>query len=851
MRLLRGKPNRDRQGAGPPGSFREHPWPFVLLLALSLASPALRGGPAEIGSAALLAQTIREAGLDAEECYRVRDLSYYKEDIKLYFHDGYLIFSRPVNGERLSAVFSSEVEGGDGEIILFPPHKGERQSMARFTQSPNLDEHFSAALLVFSDDTAHALYDRISQEGAGKKAPEMGPLLRDQWDSVVKNVTENFDLRLVIDLLHPDRDSPAERNREGLLFAAVAGKKLGNFDVVDDPRQDQQMLAGQMNTHDDRNPRYDVWTHFTARSIRNGTAKPLDEEFKVRRYQIDASILGMSGDTSGVQGLTLRAVTKATVRVGKHSLQVFPFELSRAIQVKSVQVDGKPAELLSRQTVRGRALRADQNESFVVVAPQPLAAESEHVVEFAHEGSVISFAGKGVYFVEARSNWYPQNGYSFSEYDLNFRYPKTLTLVAPGELKEESIDGDSKLSRYVTPVPIRVAGFNLGEYEKVSSTGSGVRLDVYGNRHLEYALAPKLREAVLIPAPPITGRGIRATPAMTGALTQTPSTPDPLGRLRVVADDVSACLQYFTSLFGPPAINSLTVAPVPGSFGQGFPGLVYLSTIAYIDATDRPAFARSLPNQTFFSDLIQAHEVAHQWWGNVVVPATNQDEWILEGLANYSAMMWLEKKKGPKVFEQLLQQYRDDLVTKDDKGKTIESAGPITWGYRIEASVSPAAWKVITYEKGSWIFHMIRKRLGDERFLKLLTELRRRYEFKAVGTEDLHALVKEFLPPKVSKSSVDLFFDNWVYSTGVPSLKLAYAVKGAAPQWKLSGSVEQSGVDNDFTAEVPVEIQFAKSPSQIVWAETSDEPATFSATLKEMPVKVTVGAGTTVLATKR
>jgi hypothetical protein len=108
-------------------------------------------------------------------------------------------------------------------------------------------------------------------------------------------------------------------------------------------------------------------------------------------------------------------------------------------------VDGKPAELLSRQTVRGRALRADQNEAFVVVVTEPLAAQSEHVVEFEHEGSVISFAGKGVYFVEARSNWYPQNGYSFSEYDLNFRYPRALTLVAPGDLKEEFIDGESKV----------------------------------------------------------------------------------------------------------------------------------------------------------------------------------------------------------------------------------------------------------------------------------------------------------------------------------------------------------------------------------------------------------------------
>ena len=137
---------------------------------------------------------------------------------------------------------------------------------------------------------------------------------------------------------------------------------------------------------------------------------------------------------------------------------------------------------------------------------------------------------------------------------------------------------------------------------------------------------------------------------------------------------------------------------------------------------------------------------------------------------------------------------------------------------------------------------MMRKRLGDERFLKMLAELRRRHESKVVTTEDLRALVKEFLPPKVSKNSVDLFFDNWIYSTGIPNLKLSYAVKGAARQWKVSGTIDQSGVDNDFTAEVPVEIQFAKGPSQIVWVETSDEPATFSATIQDLPAVSDVGA---------
>ncbi len=431
---------------------------------------------------------------------------------------------------------------------------------------------------------------------------------------------------------------------------------------------------------------------------------------------------------------------------------------------------------------------------------------------------------------------------------MKFHYPRSMNLVAPGDVKEESVDGDYKVSRFVTPVPIRLAGFNLGEYEKVSENGPGFHVDVYGNRNLEYALVPKVRETIFVPNP----LGARGRAAALPTLPSTPAPPDPLGRLREVADDVSGCFQYFTSLFGAPAITTLTVAPVPGSFGQGFPGLVYLSTIAYIEPSERPFSMRSQQDQVFFSELIETHEVAHQWWGNVVVPAGYQDEWLLEGLANYSALLYLEKKKGPKAVEQVLASYRDDLLRKDPAtGKSLESAGPITWGYRLQDSISGNAWRVITYEKGAWVYHMLRKRLGDENFLKMLAEMRRRFEFKPMSTEDLRTLAKDFLPAKVSKSSIDILFDNWVFSTGVPALKFQYSVKGVAPQLKISGTIEQSGVDNDFSAQVPIEIQYAKSPPQTIWVETSDEPATFTATLKEPPVKVTLGVGTTVLASRK
>jgi aminopeptidase N len=145
---------------------------------------------------------------------------------------------------------------------------------------------------------------------------------------------------------------------------------------------------------------------------------------------------------------------------------------------------------------------------------------------------------------------------------------------------------------------------------------------------------------------------------------------------------------------------------------------------------------------------------------------------------------------------------------------------------------------VITYEKGAWIMHMLRRRLGDQPFLKFLAEMRRRHEFRSISTEDFRALIKEFLPPAVTPESIDTFFDNWVYSTGIPSLRVRSAVKGDAASWKLSGSVAQSGVDDDFAADVPLEIQFSKGAPQTIWVRTSGDATSFSATLRQPPLRV-------------
>jgi aminopeptidase N len=297
-----------------------------------------------------------------------------------------------------------------------------------------------------------------------------------------------------------------------------------------------------------------------------------------------------------------------------------------------------------------------------------------------------------------------------------------------------------------------------------------------------------------------------------------------------------------SSKFGPPALPHLTVSPIPGAFGQGFPGLIYLSTLSYLN-TLPGSRNTGQTSEIFYQDMLQAHETAHQWWGNRITNATYRDNWLMEALANYSALLYLEKRRGARPMELMLESYRDGLLAKNESGQTVDSAGPIVLGTRLESSQEPRAWRTITYGKGSWIIQMLRRRMGDERFLSMLADLSKRYDFKAITTEEFRLFAAQYLPPKSDDPKLESFFECWVYGTGVPSLKLNYSMRNG----RLMGTVTQTGVDEDFSAVVPVEIQVARGKTITHWVRTSSSPATFSVALQTPPLKVTLDPHLAVL----
>jgi aminopeptidase N len=142
---------------------------------------------------------------------------------------------------------------------------------------------------------------------------------------------------------------------------------------------------------------------------------------------------------------------------------------------------------------------------------------------------------------------------------------------------------------------------------------------------------------------------------------------------------------------------------------------------------------------------------------------------------------------------------------------------------------------------------MLRRRMGDERFLAMLGELLKRYDHKSLSTESFRELAASYLPAKSDDAKLEGFFDQWVYGTGIPTLKLDYQVKGKAPALKLVGTVTQTDVRDDFVTLVPVEIQLARGKTITQWVQAGSAPATFTVALSQMPAKVSLDPKRSVL----
>jgi hypothetical protein len=313
--------------------------------------------------------------------------------------------------------------------------------------------------------------------------------------------------------------------------------------------------------------------------------------------------------------------------------------------------------------------------------------------------------------------------------------------------------------------------------------------------------------------------------------------------VQVVADRAATAITNFSQWFGPYPYGSLALTQMPGNLSQGWPGLVFLSSFAFLSPQEQTDLHLD-PVERELDSQVLVHETAHQWWGDLVLAKSYHDQWIAEGLANYSSLLLLEQQN-PAQFRQVLEKYRRDLLGKNKDGEPLRDAGPVTLGPRLESSHFPAGYDAISYERGTWLFHMLRSMLRDseaasrshraranpdEPFFRALRKVRDRYAGKTISTDQMMQVFEEELPRPLwyeKRPKLDWFLHGWIEGTAIPVLEAReIRITEKAGVTTVTGMIVQKDVPDDLVTAVPVYAATAGNALVFLGEVLADGPET-------------------------
>jgi hypothetical protein len=804
----------------------------VIFALWCLLAPAV--SPATERSAHELYDAIKALRIDPSNVYRIAPANHIqlrRGDAVLSFDEGTVTFFYPLDGQITGAVFS-----GRGHVLAAPRDPVEKQQMGRFLGAPVLDQEFINGYLRFTDDTAGEL---LRQFSAANLVAQTDTSVGAQWDAALAQLNPSYTLRILFDRLSP--------NPKPCFYAGLEGAATGPFDVVLDTQRDEQFLLGQVHKAAEKTF-YDVWT-----SHRVPDAPVLPVAFRALHYSIEASI-------SPNNSLDANASVRLRAETGTE--RVLAFQLSRALTIDSVTGDhNESLPFFQNEGMSLQERSARGNDYLDVVLPQSPAKHQEFTLHFHYRGNVIQDAGNGVLFVGARESWYPHLGDSaeFSSYDILLRWPRKLRLIATGSKLEEHEEGEYRAGHWKTEKPMSVAGFNLGEYASASIASGAHSIDVYANRELEEDLRKRLSapeaDALSFPSARFGSTSTRHS------VVPPPPPPSPADALKQLGKEIDSSIRFYETFSGPFPFHNLNVSPIPGNFGQGWPSLLYVSTYSFLPSEAQQRAGLSAASQEHFTELVPYHEVAHQWWGNVVAWSSYRDQWIDEAIANYLAVLFADTKKNPEhTLHVWLARYRKQLVEKlPGATETAGDIGALTLGTRLNSSKSPTAYEEIIYSKGSWIIHMLREMLRqpgarnpDARFTVLLQTLVTKYAYRALSTDDLQHEVEAVMTPGMDLEggrSMEWFFEEWVRGTGIPRYRVEFTAHHTEKGYVIRGKLFQTGVPRSFVASVPLYASGTGHSALLGTVVAAGPETSFHFVAPNLPRKIVIDPQLTLLCT--
>ena len=688
-------------------------------------------------------------------------------------------------------------------------------------KADSVQSDFKSAVLRFTDDTATALLKDGFLQGS-TPSQQVGRLGADLAPNLLKETGMNISARQLESILN--RETPE------LFLIQFDGGKRGRFSYLFDPETRIPVTnfginageKGLIFAYDDYMFSNDVWMAFAANS-----------DFQKGQIAYSDTYNLVSTDKCTLQ-LDLLEPKKILGLVAKldlvsrvDGLRVIPFAVGESLRIVDDERRKKQLHILNATLSDGTAITFFQEPwegGFSVVLPKALAKDEKLSLTLALKGDFMMESSymEGTYFPRSTETWYPRHGYlPRSSFDISIIHRKKDRAVSIGELVKEGPapeKNDAVLTEFRMDQPAAIASFAVGSYEihkDVAKQASGKQLP------LEFYSMPGSKAVI---------------------------------KEDFILAEMNNSVRFFSQMFGEYPYPLFRGVYHPFNFGQGFP------TTIMIPNADRSDY-------NTFSFI--AHETSHQWWGDMVLWRSYRDQWISEGFAEYSGMLYVQLRDKTHSEKELISRAREELkmpprtLTGIGRGRLVD-IGPLVMGHRVESRESGGAYTALIYEKGALVLRMMHflftnPQSGDgAQFFNLMSDFVQRQQGGTASAEQFFAVANEHvkdtpLAQKYGYTDLNWFYRQWVTQTYLPSYDLAYHIeKDPGGTVMLKGELTQKDLPDNENWFMPIPIVFHFSGGKIARGTIGAHGAKTPINLKlpEQPEKVELDPELWVLSDK-
>lgn len=275
----------------------------------------------------------------------------------------------------------------------------------------------------------------------------------------------------------------------------------------------------------------------------------------------------------------------------------------------------------------------------------------------------------------------------------------------------------------------------------LASTGKVVEETLAGGRRVWTLVSGPVREFNLALSPKYQ---VAAWNDPSGTRLRSFHFPEHAGMGQAALEYARRAFRLYVDLFGPYPYQELDLAEADiGAAGIEYPGLILVGESLY---------EREDP----FTEFVVAHEVAHQWWYNLVGNDQVDEPWLDEALANYSTVLYFERVYGKEEAKGTLEAFRTRYENLVREGRDAAVAQP-------SGAFARADYGVIVYQKGALFLDALRAAVGDEAFLAILRQYGAQYRYRIARGQDFLRVAEG-----VSGQNLGPLYHEWLYGVRHP-----------------------------------------------------------------------------------